>query len=170
MTLCYGPCPLLCGKSPNSAFWLTTGFCRPYAASDSISTVGNVLKLGFLVAFFGFLRQSNLTPPSPRAFDPTCRDVTVQARDLVIRLKWSKTMQAAGTPAAITIPAISCHPLNPVASYQAILYQVPTCDPKDPLLILPTGRPQHMPQLQQAFHAILSTLDKPAHLYSLHSL
>ena len=150
---------------------LLAAICR---VCDNLSAMGIVLKLAFLVAFFGFLRQSNLAPPSPRTFDPsrhtTRGDVTVQAPGLVIRLKWSKTMQAAGTPVAIPIPAIPGHPLDPVAAYQAMLRQAPTRHPREPLLILPNGRPLCVPQLQQALNAILSALGQPAHLYSLHSL
>ena len=59
---------------------LLAAICR---VCDNLSAMGIVLKLAFLVAFFGFLRQSNLAPPSPRTFDPsrhtTRGDVTVQA-------------------------------------------------------------------------------------------
>ena len=79
-------------------------------------------------------------------------------------------MQVAGTPVAIPIPAIPGHPLDPVAAYQAMLRQTPTRHPRQPLLILPIGRPLCVPQLQQALKAILSALGQPAHLYSLQSL
>ena len=59
---------------------LLAAICR---VCDNLSAMGIVLKLAFLVAFFGFLRQSNLAPPSPRTFDPsrhtTRGDVTLSA-------------------------------------------------------------------------------------------
>ena len=63
---------------------------------DHILRVGRVLKAAYLLAYFAFLRHSNLAPNSSMTFDPTrytCRgDMTFQEPGTVIMLRWSKTM------------------------------------------------------------------------------
>ena len=77
---------------------------------DQIGDLGTVLKVAFTLSYYGFLRQSNIAPPSPAAFDPsrhtTCADVTQQPPGLVVRLKWSKTHQVpVSRPSS---PSLAC--------------------------------------------------------------
>ena len=58
---------------------------------------GKVFQAIFLIAFFGFLRISNLAPHSVGAFDPskhlTLADITFNSTGMTLTIKWSKTMQ-----------------------------------------------------------------------------
>ena len=141
---------------------------------DHLSTPGLVFKVAFLLAFYGFLRQSNLAPHCRTGLDSsrhTMRcDILIQAPVLVVLLKWTKIHQATQTPTAIPIPTIPGHALDPVAAYQAMIARVPTRHPSDPLLALPRGRVLITRQLQTGLQAILSGLGYNARLYSLHSL
>ena len=136
-----------------------------------LSTPGLVFKVAFLLAFYGFLRQSNLAPHCRNGFNAsrhtTRGDILIQAPGLVVLLKWTKTHQATQTPTAIPIPTIPGHALDPVAAYQAMVARVPTWHPSDPL---PRGRVLTTRQLQTCLHAILSGLGYNVDLYSLHSL
>lgn len=146
---------------------------------DSQGVLGLVLKCAILLAFFGFLRQSNLAPKSTRDFDPTrhtCRaDVLEHPPGLVIIMKWSKTLQLrASKPHLIPIPSISGHPLCPVRAYRAMIAAVPTTCAGDPLLLLPGNgrgpRPLLLPNLRQSFQVLLTALGHDPTTYSLHSL
>ena len=137
---------------------------------DQIGDLGTVLKVAFTLSY-GFLRQSNIAPPSPAAFDPsrhtTCADVTQQPPGLVVRLKWSKTHQAPGVPALIPIPSLPGHRTDPMAVFMRMLHVIPTRYPADPLLLQPSRRPVTSRYLQRALHCILTALGFPAHAYSL---
>ena len=58
-----------------------------------------VFRTIYLFAFFGFLRISNLLPPSRLSFDhrkQLCRgDILVHSSHAVVLVKWSKTLQAS---------------------------------------------------------------------------
>ena len=141
---------------------------------DLLGSTGLVAKCGFLLAFFGFLRQSNLAPSCPSVFDVTlhtCRgDVFVQAAGLVITLKWTKTLQTAGQPAVIPVPSIPGHALDPVSAYQSMVTYIPTLHPSEPLLLLRNRRLMTSQHLRHILQSILAALGQPVRLYSLHSL
>ena len=109
---------------------------------DQLGDLGTVLKVAFTLSYYGFLRQSNIPPPSSAAFDPsrhtTRADVTQQLPGLVVRLKWSKTHQAPGVPALI--PSLPGHRTDPLTAFMHILHVIPTRYPADPLLLLPSRR------------------------------
>ncbi len=147
----------------------------------SLGTLGMVLKCAFLLGFYGFLRQSNLAPPSCHSFQPTkhtCRgDVIFHPPGLCVVLKWTKTLQNPDSPSVIPIPAVPGHALCPVTAYQDMLKAVPTRHPNDPLLQIPSGTPPaqsgtrilSVRDLQQAFQAIVHCLGYTDKL-TLHSL
>ena len=72
-------------------------FRRSYGLLDTSITSQSVLWCLFLVAFFSFLRKSNLTTPSAQAFDPgkhlTREDIKFISQGAVLRIRWSKTRQ-----------------------------------------------------------------------------
>jgi hypothetical protein len=139
---------------------------------------GLVLKCALLLAFFGFLRQSNLAPRAPSQFDPARHsrrcDILLKSTGVFIRLRWSKTLQVAQQPVFIPLPVIDNSPLCPVAAFKAMVACVPTASSKAPLLLLPTTRGQFrivtIPMLAQEFNLIIQSLSLPPRTYSLHSL
>ena len=60
--------------------------------------LGQIFKAVFLLAFFGFLRLSNIAPHSLTSFDPSrylcAGDLIFTKHFLKVILKWSKTIQA----------------------------------------------------------------------------
>ena len=69
-----------------------------------------VYKSAFLLAFYAFLRISNVAPPFQRGFDPSKHllreDVKVAYPGMHIRLKWAKNIQAPEKVHWIKIPQI----------------------------------------------------------------
>lgn len=140
---------------------------------DELGSKGTIYKCAFLLAFYGFLRQSNLAPNSS-VFDVTRHtsrdDVYFLPPGLIVYLKWTKSRQAPGPAAAVPLPAIPGHPLDPVRAYRNMLACAPTPRRQAPLLFYPSGRLVTTRHLQTALRAILTALGFPAQLYSLHSL
>ena len=71
---------------------------------------GQVFKAIFLIAFFGFLRISNLAPHAGGAFDPT-RHLTIQDiaffdTHMTLCIKWSKTLQTRDRVHILTLPRL----------------------------------------------------------------
>ena len=139
------------------------------------------LKVGILLGYYGFLRQSNLAPRSATAFDPsrdTCRgDLVIAPPGLLLTLKWSKTIQRGHRTHTIPIPARPGHPLCPLRPYQDLLRITPTLSPQDPLL--QHTSPPHAPprarvltslQLAAGLRRALQQAGLDPALYSLHSL
>lgn len=140
---------------------------------DRLGTFGTVLKVAFLLAFFAFLRQSNLAPSSSLSFDRsrhTCReDVVIEPPGLIVTLRWSKTMQNGTTTANVPVPAIPGHTCDPVLAYQQMLAAIPTRRPNEPLLMHMDRSPVTTRTLARTLKSILLALGVAASHYSLHS-
>ena len=86
--------------------------------------LGKVFKAMYLVAYFSFLRLSNLVPHSIAAFSYkkhlTQDDIFFKTDSAVCLVKWSKTMQLNDKVKLITIPKLdNC--LCPVAALREVL-------------------------------------------------
>ncbi len=146
------------------------------ALCPHMGNLGLVMKVGILFAFLGFLRQSNLAPPSQLSFNPlahTCRgDILLQPPGLVIMLKWSKSHQTGEQVALVPIPSTD-HPAN--CPRLAFLQLVDMCPggPDDPLLMLP-GSPSpivvDIPLLASTFNNMIRHIGLSPEHFSLHSL
>ena len=140
-----------------------------------LGALGSVLKCAILFAYFGFLRQSNLAPPSAKLFDHTrhtCRsDILFHPPGIIIIMKWSKTLQSAASCHLVPIPGIPGHTLCPVQAFQDMVAIIPSAGPNTPLLMLPgrTGA-LGLDKLSRAFKVLLSTAGCDTTKYSLHSL
>ena len=79
---------------------------------------GRVFKAIFLMAFFGFLRISNLAPHAVGAFDPsrhlTPQDISFEPDCIKVVIKWSKTLQTQDRTHVLTLPRLCGSPLCPV--------------------------------------------------------
>ena len=79
----------------------------------------------FLVAFFAFLRMSNVAPHSRFKFDPLRhilrQDVIFQDPGAHILIKWTKTLQDRSAHHFVQIPALSNKTLCPVSAIQKVL-------------------------------------------------
>ena len=102
---------------------------------------GSVFKAVFLIAFFGFLRISNIAPHSIASFDPTRHltpsDVKISKNFMTLAIKWSKTNQNRDKIHYITLPILRSHPLCPVSALKNAL-SLYSPSPLDPLFQIRT--------------------------------
>ena len=107
-----------------------------------------VFKAVYLVAFFSFLRVSNLLPHSVRSFDPTRQlalgDLFFSEQGVTILIKWSKTLQNRHDTTTISLPDLGASPLCPVTALKTLishflgqnndpLFRIPRCHGLVPL-------------------------------------
>ncbi len=134
---------------------------------------GLVIKVGILLGYYGFLRASNICPKSARTFDLTRHlsraDIRFGSPGLLVRLKWSKTLQRAQQPTIIPIVTSPDPALDAVAAYARMIRAIPA-HASMPALILPGGVILTIDKLRRAFAAIRDILGLPSHLFNLHSL
>ncbi len=129
-----------------------------------------------LVAFFSFLRKSNLLPPSLAGFDTRRHlrreDFTVHSWGLALSIRWSKTIQFSERCFSIPLPLLPGHPLCPVQAVLAAFRLTPAADISGPAFMLPG--PPLSPMLYAKFLSILrstlSAINLPAKDFTGHSL
>ena len=101
----------------------------------------HIFKAIFLMAFFGFLRISNLAPHSYAQFDLsrhlTPADITFKKSTILVQLKWSKTMQTCDKIHTIVLPKLGPSILCPVSALKNAL-AVYHPNPHDPLFQIDT--------------------------------
>ena len=98
------------------------------------------------VLYYGTLRQSEVVPPSIRAFDrfrhPTRADIATVTGGLRLTVKWAKNMQKVGQSRSVVLPWVSDRAMCPVTALQNNILAVPTKTLEDPLIMFPdTCRP-----------------------------
>ena len=98
--------------------------------------------LAYSLAVFGFLRISNLAPPSESTFDGekqlTMADIRLQQDALVINLKWAKNLQRTDQHHIIKVPRLpNRHAMCPVMAF--LRRRHPTDTPSSPLIAARQG-------------------------------
>ena len=90
--------------------------------------LGKIFKAMYLLAFFSFLRLSNLVPHSLTTFcfrkHLTQDDLFFKSNSATILVKWSKTMQLNDQVKLITIPYLG-NEICPVSALREVLKIVP---------------------------------------------
>ena len=131
--------------------------------------------VGFLFLFFSFMRSSNLVPRSRPTFDPakqlTIGDVTITTSGLVLRARWSKTIQFWERELEIPLAALPNSPLCPVRAYQRLRSLVPGGS-SDPAISYSQNGAVHAltkPMLETKFKQIIGSLGYTESKFSLHS-
>ena len=129
----------------------------------------------YLLAFFSFLRLSNIVPHSTSTFNVSrhlARGDIIFGLDLaIIVVKWSKTNQFRNKVARISIPALPGSPLCPVAALKSLLQSVPG-DNDDPLFTIPK-QGSHIPltdsMVRKHFNRIIHILQWHHYKFTFHS-
>ena len=103
---------------------------------------GKIYKAVFLMAFYAFLRLSNMAPVSTQSFDKTRHflrgDVIFGSPGAHIIVKWGKAMQASNKHQVVQIPSLKSSPICPVKALKSLLSFVHA--PSDaPLFLLPSS-------------------------------
>ena len=132
------------------------------------------LTLGILIMFLGFLRQSSVVPGSVGAFDPsrhlTWADATATPTGLVIKIKWSKTIQKAADQKSILLPQTNDRSLCPVRAFKAYASTIQRPHHDAPLLTFRDGNTLTTRYIARRWSTALKEAGLPVTAYSLHSL
>jgi hypothetical protein len=96
----------------------------------------------FTIGFFLFARKSNLVPPSPAKFDKNkhlCRrDIIIGHNQILVYIKWSKTIQTGNRYILIPLVSIPGSPLCPRAAAVNMFCRV-KASPEEPAFSVPSG-------------------------------
>ena len=138
--------------------------------------MGQIFKALYLVAFFSFLRISNLVPHKIAAFSPlqqlTRGDVFFASPGLHILVKWTKTMQTRDSVKILKLPLLSHSPLCPVTAVKNLLMLTPGHQ-DTPLFQIKNAKAQWVPltdsQTRRNFIQILTRLGLQDSGMSLHT-
>ena len=106
---------------------------RMYPLLNMACGADAALWCSFLIAFFAFLRKSNVVPPSQRSFNPlqhlSRQNIARTNYGLLITLSRTKTIQFNQRVLEIPIAAIPGSILDPVAAYDHMCKLVPASGP-----------------------------------------
>ena len=138
--------------------------------------MGQIFKALYLVAFFFFLRVSNLVPHKITAFSPleelTRGDIFFAPPGLHILIKWTKIVQTRDMVKIIKLPALQASPLCPVQAVKNLLLLTPG-DQDTPLFQIKNDKAQWNPltdtKTRQNFAQILQRLGLNNSSMSLHT-
>ena len=125
----------------------------------------------YLFAYFGFLRISNLVPPSRNKFvlqKHLCRgDVLLTDHEVIIVIKWSKTLQATNQGSYIMLPKLKCETLCPWYNFKLMSSLYPVAPN------LPCFSVKHFGSLTEFMvnhlKNILSTLNVDTNVHGFHT-
>ena len=138
--------------------------------------MGHIFKAFYLLAFFSFLRISNLVPHSKNSFSPLQQlaqgDIIFAPPGLHILVKWSKTLQTKDKIKIIKVPALGASPLCPVVVLKVLLKLTPN-HPNLPLFQikqLQTWSPLTDTKVRRHFKAILAKLQLHNSAITIHTL
>ena len=160
--------------TPNPKLAVTPAILKKALHHIRLSQANQGVALAIIIMFMAFLRQSSLTPPTVKAFDPsrhlTREDVHTTANGLSIQLKWSKTIQKSCDLKTILIPPTQDPELCPVRAYAAYSAALPAPSPKAPLLVFPDYNPITTRHVCRLWTQALKDAGLSPSAYSLHSL
>ncbi len=133
----------------------------------------------FVLAFFLFLRKSNLVPVSVDDFNPDKQlrrmDVALGSGALVVTINWSKTIQFGQKVLKLPLFALPGHPLCPVEAYSNMIKLVPG-PPSAPAFSLRKSHkrklrlvPLTYSKFQKKLRFVLDCIGLPSNLFSSHS-
>ena len=137
------------------------------------------LKVALVFGFFGFLRLSNLAPPTAGEFDPSRHtswdDVLASKDGVIIKLKWTKTLQSVKGSTPVPLPALSGSPVCPRAAWEEYVDELPwvPCTASTPLLLttaLPSGLVVTAPRLRAMFNKVAAAVGLSGEGLTPHSL
>ena len=87
------------------------------------------MKVCLCFGFFGMLRQSNMTPRFPAAFEishSTCRgDIILAPPGLLVVIDWTKPVQAGGASHLLPFAHIPNHTVDPFQVYTSLSLPLP---------------------------------------------
>lgn len=137
----------------------------------SVGGVGTTLAAAAITMFVTNLRQSNLFPPTKRAFDQTrqlvWRDVVWRDEYIKIQIKWGKAQQKTSTRYQ-KIPRAGNLSLCPVRALEDIRPRASTGH--SPIFAFQDGSPIPISFVSKAWQAAMKALDLDTQGFTLHSI
>ena len=138
--------------------------------------MGHICKAAILLAFFSFLRISNLVPHSIVAYDHlkhlSRADLIFAAPGMHIIVKWSKTLQNRDKVKIIKVPSLGKSPLCPVSAVKKLLSSSPGSN-NSPLFQVKCYHkwvPLTDTRLRKFLAKVLKALHLTHHGFTFHSL
>lgn len=148
---------------------------RMYPLLDMACSADAALWCSFLIAFFAFLRKSNVVPPSQRSFNPlqhlSRQNITRTSFGLLLTLNRTKTIQFNQRALEIPIAAIPGSKLDPVAAFDQMCRLAPAAGQLPAFLYWKEGSLVSLTHalFTQRLRALLSTLGYRPLSFSGHS-
>ena len=136
-------------------------------------------RVALVFGFLGYLRISNMAPPTSQFFDPTRHsswaDVRPCEQGLLLDLKWTKTLQAQHGVTTIPLTALIDQRICPVAAWTLYRHMLPGIIPSKttPLLLTtapPVGKTSSTSTLRAMFHRATQAAGLTDKNYTPHSL
>ena len=145
---------------------------KMYQNMDMRKSTNIVLWCLFLFAFFLFARKSNLVPTTVKDLKSSKfllrQDICCKNGNLLVTMKWSKTIQFGDRILVTPLVSIPHSPLCPVAAYLK-MRQVIKADTTDPLFTLSNRKPVFYEQYQLKLKELIDKIGLDSNLYSTHS-
>ena len=105
--------------------------------------MGQVFKAVYTIAYFSFLRLSNLVPHSIASFPPLYHlaraDIIFAPPGIQIIVKWTKTLQSRNAIKILKIPSLGANPICPFNAVRNLL-QITPGSRNDPLFQYKTSK------------------------------
>jgi len=122
--------------------------------------------------FFLLARKSNLVPTTLQDLkEPKFLlrgDVLIEQHKLLVKMKWTKTIQFGQRVLSSPLVRVKSSPLCPVASFKDMISKIPA-GPGSPLFVLKSGKPVTYNMYLKKLREILSKCDVDPNSYSTHS-
>ena len=138
--------------------------------------MGQICKAAILLAFFSFLRISNLVPHTIGGYDPlkhlSRADLIFAPPGINVIVKWSKTLQNKDKIKVIKVPSLGKSPLCPVSAVKCVLAITPGSS-NSPLFLVKCHHrwvPLSDTRLRKFLSKVLKSLHLQSHGYTFHSL
>ena len=126
--------------------------------------MGQIFKAVYTLAYFSFLRLSNLVPHTIAQYSPLYHlaraDIIFAHPGIQVLIKWSKTMQTRNVVKILKIPHLGSNPICPVKAIKNLLSITPGSN-NHPLFQYKTPKgwvPLTDTQVRKNFHLILNKL------------
>ena len=145
-----------------------------FIARALAQTKAYALACVFSFGFVWFFRQSNMIPPSKKAFDATRHftrdDVWPAQGGLLVKVKWTKTLQRYKEATTVFLPQITGRVLCPVTAFRNMVLRAPTASPSQPLFGHSDGSPLTLGYVNREWKKAIHALGLNLTDFSLHSL
>lgn len=140
--------------------------------STHILTFPALYKALFLLAYFSFLRISNLVPPTAGSFDLGRHlargDIVWGAPGGHIVIKWGKALQSRGQFQVVQIPCLHASVICPVTALKQYFAQC-MLHKNQPMFCYTSGQPVTQSNVRNALATVIRHLNLPPDLFTFHA-